>query len=317
MTTTRQETSSLTANNSTNYNSNNNMNKFERLIDDKFRVGAKIGSGSYGQIRLGTNIRTGQVVAIKFESINSDRQLHNEYQCYSILLERKGFPIVHFFGRYDDQYEVLVMERLARNLDTLFEDCGRKFTLKSLIFIALQLLKRFETIHTSRIIYRDVKPENFMLGTNTNTIFIIDFGLSTIMTDSNRIGQSTNELIGTSRYMSINAHQCKAQSRRDDLESIGYVFVYFLRGKLPWSGLKANNFKEHNQMIVDRKRSISPEELCDGHPHEFLYYLKYVRSLDFDSIPNYEKLRNMFKRRFHLEQFSDDGIYDWNKQSIK
>ncbi|KAI2798374.1 hypothetical protein RDWZM_004712 [Blomia tropicalis] len=285
-----------------------------KLIADTYKIGIKIGSGSYGQIRLGTNVKTGQTVAIKFEPLNSsDQQLKGEYLCYQKLAGKKGFPTAYYHGRFQE-YEVLVLERLGRNLETLYDDCGRRFTLKSVLFLALQLLKRFETLHSARIIYRDVKPENFMLGTNTNTVFIIDFGLSKHL-DKHSSCHTTNELIGTSRYMSINAHLCREQSRRDDLEALGYVFIYFLRGKLPWSGLKAASFKEHNQMIVEKKRSISAEELCDGHPQEFLCYLKYVRSLDFDAEPNYEKLRNMFKRRFHLEHFRDDGIYDWNKLS--
>src|SRR5699024_295710 len=142
------------------------------------------------------------------------------------------------------------------------------------------------------------------------TVYVIDYGLSKQYIDSH--GRhippcSTHELIGTSRYMSINAHQGKEQSRRDDLEAIGYVLVYFLRGKLPWSGLKAASFNEHNRMICDLKRNIAEEELCQGHPSEFVYYLKYVRSLEFEATPSYEKIRNMFKRMFHQNHLKDDG----------
>lgn len=223
---------------------------------------------------------------------------------------------------------------LGRDLESVYEHCGRRFSLKSMIFIALQLIKRFETIHSVGIIYRDVKPgcilqtskqslilypfsaENFMIGSKTNLVYVIDYGLSKPFQDEQGRHVSpglTNELIGTSRYMSVNAHMCKEQSRRDDLEAIGYVFSYFLRGRLPWSGLRAASFSEHNKLICEMKRTVVEDELLDGHPPEFIYYLKYVRSLDFEAIPNYDKLRNMFKRVFHVNKLKDDGVYDWNR----
>ena len=155
-----------------------------------------------------------------------------------------------------------------------------------------------------------------MLGSTTNTIHVIDFGLSARYLDSNGHhlppGSST-ELIGTSRYMSIKAHQCKVQSRSDDLEALGYVFVYFLKGKLPWSGLKVPNFNEHNQIICRMKMSCPLEDLCSGHSPEYLSYLQQVRQLDFYEEPNYEQMRKPFKRMFNVMGFKDDGEYDWNR----
>lgn len=236
-------------------------------------------------------------------------------QVYSLLSGKKGFPAVYHFGKYLD-YQVLVLELLGRDLEMLYEKCGRIFSLKSVIFLTLQLLKRFEVIHHAGIIYRDVKPENFLLGAKTNTVYVIDYGLSKqYVNDKGKhvAPGATNELIGTSRYMSVNAHKCAEQSRRDDLEALGYVFAYFLRGKLPWSGLKAASFSEHNKMICDMKRTTGEEELLEGHPVEFAHYIKYVRALEFEAEPNYGKLRNMFKRLYHTNKFKDDGLYDWNK----
>ena len=202
-----------------------------------------------------------------------------EFEFYQLLHNKKGFPNVYYCGIYQD-YTVLVMEMLGVNLESLFDSCGRRFTLKSIIFLTLQLLKRFEVLHKLRIVYRDVKPENFLKSVKSNTINVIDFGLSKFYMDENNQHvpcQRSHEIIGTSRYMSINAHMCKEQSRRDDLEAIAYVIIYFLRlGKLPWSGIKAQSFSEHNKQICELKRNIPEEELCKGHPHEFIYFLKYV-----------------------------------------
>src|SRR5699024_2511988 len=198
--------------------------QFDQLIADTFKVGKKIGAGSYGQIRLGTNVRTGQTVAIKFERTGADAQLQSENQFYRMLQGLRGFPTIYHFGTYLD-FNVLVMEMLGRNLVSAYEFCGRKVSLKTMIFLALQLLKRFKSMHDAGIIYRDVKPETVLLGANSNTVFIIDFGLSKqYLEDKNRHIEfkSIHELIGTSRYMSVNAHQCKEQSRRDDLEAVGY-----------------------------------------------------------------------------------------------
>ena len=186
------------------------QDQFEQLIADTFRVGRKIGAGSYGQIHLGTDIRNNQTVAIKFEKIGHDAQLQTENQVYALLQGKNGFPAVYHFGQYLDTYNVLVMEMLGRDLESLFELCGRTFTLKAMIFLTLQLIKRFEVIHQVGIVYRDVKPENFMIGTKTNTIYVIDYGLSKQYVDKSQQHiefKSTHELIGTSRYMSVQAHQ--------------------------------------------------------------------------------------------------------------
>lgn len=236
-------------------------------------------AGSYGQIRIAIHIKSGKKYAVKIEPNTTEpSQLNIENQFYQLLQNKKGFPYIHYYGTYGE-YQVLVMEMLGKNLENAFDLCNRRFSLKTIIFLILQLLKRFETIHKYKIGYRDVKPENFLLGIKSNTVNIIDFGLSKLFVDpaTNKHVPclQTNEIIGTSRYMSVNAHLCKEQSRRDDLESIAYVIIYFLRqGKLPWSGLKVATFSEHNKQICEIKRNIGDEELCNGFPEEFIYYLK-------------------------------------------
>lgn len=140
--------------------------QFEQLIDNTYRIGRKIGAGSFGQIRVGTNVHEPkQTVAIKMEKMGHDAQLQTENFVYGLLAGKKGFPSKFYFGRYLDDYQVLVMEMLGRDLESCYEKCGRRFSLKSMIFLTLQLLKRFETLHQVGILYRYYHcTKNFVLS---------------------------------------------------------------------------------------------------------------------------------------------------------
>lgn len=242
----------------------------------------KFSSGSYGDVRFGTNKKTGQKCAIKFEKIKKGNviQIVREFEFYRRLKGEKGFPQIFYCGAYSNGlYQVMVMELLGKDLATVFDQCNRQFTLKTIIFIILQLLKRFQVIHSAGIVYQDVKPENFLLSLKSNTIHVIDFGLSKFYLDENNRHypcRSVPEITGTFRYMSIAAHCCMSQCRRDDLESLGYVILFFLRqGKLPWSGLRgATNTQQQCQMICDVKQSLSGDDLFMDYPQEFLVYFR-------------------------------------------
>jgi len=270
-----------------------------------------VGGGSFGDIYLGVG-STGEKVAVKFEKHGARcPQLRHEYKVYRELQNAPGFAKVHYFGT-QDSYNLMVMDLLGPSLEDQFNKCSRRFTLKTVLLIADQMLERVELMHSRHLIHRDIKPANFVTdvpGSAAGTsVFCIDFGLSkryrhprTLQHIPQREGRS---LTGTPPYASINNHQGVDQSRRDDLESIGYVLVYFLKGGLPWQGLKA------------KKQSSSIPSLCQGCPNQFAEYLAYCRHLKFDAKPNIAFLRGIFRDLFRSQGYTNNNAnsdWDWNR----
>jgi len=296
----------------------------ELRVGGKYRLGRKIGSGSFGDIYLGTNINTGEEVAIKLESVKTRHpQLAYEYKVYRILAGGVGIPNVRWFGREGD-FNVMVMDILGPSLEDLFNFCSRKFTLKTVLMLADQMLARIEYVHTKNFIHRDLKPDNFLIGLGRrklNQIYIIDFGLAKRYRDPRTHRHipyvEGKSLTGTARYASINTHLGIEQSRRDDLESLGYVLMYFNRGQLPWQGLKANTKKEKYNRIAEKKMSTPVEILCKHFPTEFATYLNYCRALRFDDKPDYAYLRRLFRDLFFRQGYAADYRFDWTVLNYK
>ncbi|XVE97964.1 hypothetical protein REPUB_Repub03eG0064500 [Reevesia pubescens] len=209
------------------------------------------------------------------------------------------------------------MDLLGPSLEDLFNFCSRKLSLKSVLMLADQMINRVEFVHSKSFLHRDIKPDNFLmgLGRRANQVYIIDFGLAKKYRDSSthqHIPYRENKnLTGTARYASMNTHLGIEQSRRDDLESLGYVLMYFLRGSLPWQGLKAGTKKQKYEKISEKKVSTSIEALCRGYPTEFASYFHYCRSLRFDDKPDYAYLKRIFRDLFIREGFQFDYVFDW------
>jgi casein kinase 1 len=185
--------------------------------------------------------------------------------------------------------------------------------------VAKQMLSRVQTIHEKHLIYRDIKPDNFLIGRpgtkNANLVCVVDFGMAKQYRDAKTKQhipyRERKSLSGTARYMSINTHLGREQSRRDDLEALGHVFMYFLRGGLPWQGLKAATNKQKYEKIGEKKQTTAIKDLCETFPEEFAQYLSYVRNLGFEDTPDYDYLRDLFTRALQRQGEQEDGVYDW------
>ncbi|AEO64562.1 5ec95610-a143-459b-a900-596dae505078 [Thermothielavioides terrestris] len=295
------------------------------VVGVHYRVGKKIGEGSFGVIFEGMNLLNNQQVAIKFEPRKSDApQLRDEYRTYKILVGCPGIPNVYYFGQ-EGLHNILVIDLLGPSLEDLFDHCNRRFSLKTVVMVAKQMLSRVQTIHEKNLIYRDIKPDNFLIGRPgtkaANVIHVVDFGMAKQYRDPKTKQhipyRERKSLSGTARYMSINTHLGREQSRRDDLEALGHVFMYFLRGGLPWQGLKAATNKQKYEKIGEKKQTTPIKELCEGFPEQFAHYLTYVRNLGFEDTPDYDYLRDLFTQALKEEGGVEDGEYDWMKKQDK
>ncbi|KAI6207715.1 Casein kinase I isoform gamma-1 family protein [Aphelenchoides besseyi] len=291
------------------------------MVGPNFKVGKKIGCGNFGELRLGKNLYNNEHVAIKLEAMKSKApQLHLEYRFYKLLGLHEGLPQILYFGPCG-KYNALVMELLGHSLEDLFDLCDRKFSLKTVCMIAMQLIRRIEYVHSKHLIYRDIKPENFLIGRAStrkqHILHIIDFGLAKEYIDCDTgkhiAYREHKSLTGTARYMSINTHLGKEQSRRDDLEAIGHMII----GSLPWQGLKADTLKERYCKIGDTKRATLIEVLCEGFPEEFALYLRYARKLDFFEAPDYDYCHNLFKAVLERMGHTYDYEFDWVPKLIQ
>ena len=286
----------------------------------------RLGQGSFGEVWEAKHHSTGQKVALKLEPRNTSvPQLFFEAKLYAMFQTAKSsnnvsmpcnnIPAVYGTGQTENT-NYIAMDLLGKSLEDIMVQIP-KFSEKTVFMLAGQMISCVEYVHKFNYIHRDIKPDNFVMGVgeNANKVYIIDFGLSKKYIDQfgKHIKFCTGKsLTGTARYASVNALEGYEQSRRDDMESLLYVWVYCLRGRLPWMGLP-NAGKRKYEAILNKKKSTRIDDLTAGLDDFFRLYLKEIRSLKFDQTPNYAKYRAMIYDAMIQGQILFDYRYDWSK----
>jgi serine/threonine protein kinase len=283
-----------------------------------------ISSGSFGDVFSAKNYKTNEIVALKIPIKNKDkdgeRWLLEEAKVYNELNKDRssdvhnGISNMKILKNKELNKKIIVMDLLGPSLDNILEK-SKRFRLKNVILLAIQVIELLKYIHDKGYIHRDIKPDNFVMDYENKTkLYCIDFGLSKkyIKKNNEHIPfKKDGKFCGTARYASIAAHKGYEQSRKDDLEAVGYLLVYIYRGKLPWQSLKHKDKNERYRMIMEKKEAISEEELCEQLPREFLIYFKHVKTLEFDEKPKYQSLINMFKKLFDTKNYKNDNL-EWD-----
>jgi serine/threonine protein kinase len=291
----------------------------ENLFLERFKIGEEIGVGSFGRVFKIQDVHTGEHFALKVEKVERHQNtLEREIKIYMEMQKKAKavgmsklslVPQVHYFvrgdthhgknGKYYHQY--LVMDLLGTTLLKLKEEAHGKLPWVTVSNIALQSITLLNRLHSLGYLHRDIKPDNMILGEPPydGVIFLIDFGLSCKWDEPSgkhyleKEATSSSSIVGTARYMSINVHKKRPYGWRDDLESLGYVLIYLLRGKLPWQGKKAETkFMQMN--LILRSKEEHKETLCDDLPYPLAQYMKYCWELKHGDEPDYQALWDLF-----------------------
>ena len=289
---------------------------------NKYKLIRKLGQGSFGSIYEAQSNYSNKLYAVKIEDMKQEQFILEEESAILSYLNIPQIPKIKSFG-YSGSFIILVMELLGKSLDKIFNELpSKKMSIRCVCNIAYQLLYIFELMHNNNIIHRDIKPANIAIGREEKSkyIYLLDFGLSkkyrSSKTKKHFPFTQGKKLIGNARYSSINALNGNTQSRRDDLESLGYLLLYLLLGRLPWQGYISHSKEDKYYKIKQIKNQTTPEELCEGLPPQFEEYIKYTRNLEYEQDPDYNYLRNLFLSVLKKYNWEFDYYYDWDQVGL-
>ncbi|CAG9317754.1 unnamed protein product [Blepharisma stoltei] len=288
--------------------------KAETILAQRFQIGTLIGKGSFGKVYFAIDLQSNKEVAVKIETKKSKHsQLSNESTILQELQGIVGIPR-YVFSSDQGEYNILVMELLGESIRSKFSKCNKIFSLKTTLLISEQMLDRIKSLHDHGYIHRDIKPQQFVTPycDKENLIYLIDYGLSKKYI--NKLGfhipyTENCPFAGTYYYASINCHTGIQQGRRDDLESMLYSIAFLLRGDLPWIPNSKQKFSAARIHVI--KLKTSPLKLMKDAPYDFSELLCYVKSLQYDTRPDYDYIKGILselKRKVNV----NDNIFDWN-----
>lgn len=286
------------------------------VVHKRYVLSAHIGSGSFGTIFRGRDEQTGKDVAAKIEEEGvKDPRLRHEAAVMRSMQGHRGFPELLWFGRHGGHL-VLVMNLLGPSLHDLVDHTHGRFSLPTVLQLVCPMLYRLEALHMAGYLHRDLKPDNFVMGmgSSANDLTLIDFGLSTRWRERDGTIVPPCEgrgFVGTMRFVSGNVHRGLRQARRDDVESLAWVLVWLLKGRLPWQGIRRPSESERRAEVARRKNEMSVGEICRGLPGEFEDMVRHARGLAFEEQPDYSGLRRRFRALAKRTGVVMNHVYDW------
>ena len=269
-----------------------------KLIFGKYSIKYLISKGSFGEVYLGTNIIDGKNYALKLEERSIEESIL-KHECYTLMnLKGPGIPSVISYG-VSGKYNILVENLLGKSINDIWLENNKKLNLKDTCIFAIQAISLLEYVHSKNYLHRDIKPANFLVGNPDNAqLYLIDFG-NARKYKSSKTGKhiklvKSNKVYGSLIFLSTNALKGIEQTRKDDLEALGYVIIYLYIGSLPWSSFKHKNLYQVILKTREEREKISTESICEGMPNEMNIYMNYVNNLKYEECPDYEYLRKLF-----------------------
>ncbi|CAD8133365.1 unnamed protein product [Paramecium octaurelia] len=283
-----------------------------KIINNQYALKKKLSAGSYGVVFEAEDLQKKQMVAVKIEKKEKNSTLDREIHILTRLLGTQGVPKLIWSG-IDSNSNVLVQQLLTKDIGAYLKEY-RSFSLKTVLIITDYLLQIIRRIHNKSVVHRDLKPENIMF--HQKQIYIVDFGISKLYRDNNLKHAPFKEgrsFVGTTRYASIAAHKGQELGRKDDLESLIYIDILLLKGTLPWQNILGQNNKERQKQVGEKKMKMTPTEICIDLPIEFSKALEYIKSLQYQSDPDYDYLIQLFRKLAQSRRIEYDDVYDWTQ----
>jgi len=299
------------------------FNFTDQVINKKYKISHQINKGSFGLLFKAIDLDTGLDLAVKIEPYSlSKKYLIKEARIYNLLQKSLHIPRIHWCGSKPNS-TFLVMELLGKNLEDLFKECNRKLSLKTILMLADQMIANLEFIHSKGYLHRDINPRNICvgLGEKASKFYSIDFGLSSTyreLTINDQLKENY-PFIGTLNFASVKSHQGLEQTCSDDLESLFYVLIYCLIGKLPWENIANEkiDLRRKIEEIKQEKLNMKLEDLCCELPEELKECLEYIKKLEFYMKPDYKLLRKKCVKLYMKKYGSYDYQYDWSNKEEK